>query len=86
MTATWRELLAEEMQDRGDSGPVVAYAPDEQTFDVVFYADYGLPEGPSVLAWTDTYVYFPVEHNGAEWMRSAPRHPMSYGQAHVGGH
>jgi hypothetical protein len=85
MTTTWRQLLVEEMQDRGDPGPVIAYAPDGQAFDVVFYAGYGLPEGPSVLAWTDTYVYFPVQYDGAEWLGSVPRHPVKQGQYHVGG-
>lgn len=83
---TWRQLLAEEMCRRGDLGLVIAYAPNKAAFDVVFDDNYGLPDGPSVLAWTEAYVYFPVEYDGAEWMGSVPRHPTSHGQAHVGGH
>ena len=73
------------MAGRGDTGPVVAYAPDESTFDVEFDDDYGGTDGPAMLAWTAAYVYFPVMYDGAEWVESAPRNPTSQGQGHVGG-
>jgi len=85
MTFTWRHALTYRMEDDDDLGPVIAYAPDEAAFDVPFDADYGRPEGPHVLAWTDTRVYFPVVYDGAESMGSAPRHPQPNGQAHIGG-
>jgi hypothetical protein len=84
MTNTWRALLTDALED--DPTPtVLAYAPDEAAFDVPFYDGYGGSEGPEVLAWTETYVYFPVVYDGAEWIERAPRHPRPEGQAHVGG-
>jgi hypothetical protein len=84
--ATWRALLAQAMHEEGDAGPVVAYAPNEDAFDVEFYDGYGSAAGPDVLAWTERRVYFPVVYDGAaEWMGSAPRDPQAEGQSHVGG-
>jgi len=77
---TWNELLA-----NLDPGPIVAKAPNEAAFEVEFDAGYGSSEGPDVLAWTETRVYFPVVYDGAEWMESAPRNPQVEGQPHVGG-
>lgn len=82
---TWREALAEAMRSRDDPGPVEAYAPDETAFDVEFDDGWGSANGPSVLAWTECHVYFPVCYDGAEWMASAPRNPQPDGQWHVGG-
>lgn len=81
---TWRALLAEQMEADNDPGPVEAYAPNEQKFDVEFDDSYGSPEGPHVLAWTAARVYFPVVHDGSESLRSAPRAPQPDGQKHVG--
>lgn len=82
---TWRSKLAEAMREAQDSGPIVAYAPDEASFDVAFDDGYGGAEGPHVLAWTENHVYFPVVYDGAEWIGSAPRSPTPAGQGHVGG-
>jgi hypothetical protein len=68
---TWRESLREEMLSQGDPGPVVDYAPSEAEFDVKFDAGYGGSQGPAVLAWTETRVYFPVVYDGTEWLGSA---------------
>ena len=82
---TWRKELTEAMQGAGDPGPVVAYAPNEGVFDLEFDASYGSSNGPAVLAWTESNVYFPVVYDGAEWLGSAPRNPTREGQAHEGG-
>ena len=85
MMTTWRSQLELAMKEYGDPGPVVAYAPDEPTFDVEFDDRFGLSEGPPVLAWTGENVYFPVVYDGAEWLDAAPRNPRAKGQDHVGG-
>lgn len=82
---TWRGALAIAMRVHGDPGPVIAFAPSEAEFDIKFDADLGDTDGPHVLAWTADRVYFPVKYDGAEWMGSAPRNPVPYGQQHVGG-
>jgi hypothetical protein len=82
MMTTWRKLLA----DRAGDEPIVAYAPDEATFDIEFDDGFGGANGPDVLAWSTTRVFFPVVYDGAEWIESAPRNPVPAGQEHVGGH
>ena len=80
---TWRSELKYEMGMVDDDGPVMAYAPDEATFDIEFNAGYGGTEGLPVLAWTKTRVYFPTEYDGSESIHSAPRDPVPAGQEHV---
>jgi hypothetical protein len=82
---TWRQELEAEGEVTEDDSPIVAYAPDEAAFDVEFYSGYGGTNGPSVLAWSEKRVYFPVQYDGAEWLGSAPRNPVPEGQGHVGG-
>lgn len=83
-STTWRKELAVAMEGV-DSGPVIAYAPDEAAFDVVFDPGYGGACGPPVLAWTEDRVYYPLQYDGAEWLGSAPRNPRAEGQSHDGG-
>lgn len=82
---TWRESLQYAMTENHDPGPVVAYAPDETSFDVQFDDSYGGTNGPAVAAWTQTHVYFPVCYDGSEWLGSAPRNPQASGLDHQGG-
>lgn len=84
-TDTWREMLTGAMAEAKDEGPVLVLAPDEASFDVQFDSGYGHAQGPPVLAWTETRVYFPVVYDGAEWLDSVPRNPRDTGQPHVGG-
>lgn len=73
--ATWRQLIADEMQRVNDSGPIISIAPGESVLDVQFNSGFGTAQGPPFTAWTEQRVYFPVEYDGAEWVQSAPRHP-----------
>ena len=85
MNTTWREEFDSERQIIDDRSALVAVAPVEQSLDVQFDNGYGSSEGPPVLIWTETHVYFPVVYDGAEWLDSAPRNPIDVGQSHVGG-
>lgn len=76
---SWRELLEEARQAAADESAIVAYAPDEASFDV------HLSRRLDVLAWSTRRVYFPVVYDGAEWIGSAPRNPVTEGQPPVGG-
>ncbi len=82
---TWRKAFEAERTGSPDSSPVVAVAPDESVLDVEFDPGYGGSEGPAVLIWTESHVYFPVVYDGAEWLGCAPRNPVPEGQEHVGG-
>ncbi len=82
---TWRQELASTMELDDDPGPIVAVAPNEAALDVTFDDGYGGMEGPGILIWTETRVYFPVVYDGSEWLGSAPRNPQAAAQGHVGG-
>lgn len=82
---TWRKEFDNARRERDDATAVVAVAPDESALDVEFDDGYGGSEGPEVLIWTESRVYFPVVYDGAEWLGSAPRDPQPDGQRHVGG-
>lgn len=82
---TWNEKLAHEMEAEGDDGANLVKSPNEDAWTVEFDDGYGGSEGPAVLAWTETRVYFPVVYDGSEWLGSAPRNPQPEGQPHVGG-
>lgn len=84
MPSTWRHELDEARDAARDTTPVVAVAPDETVLDVEFDDESGLAAGPAVLIWTEALVYFPVTHDGSEWLESAPRDPVANGQRHVG--
>lgn len=77
---TWRQFLKSH-----DVTEWIAVAPDEAALDVEFDPGYGTSEGPAILVWTETDVWFPVVYDGAEWLSSAPRNPQPEGQRHVGG-
>ncbi len=81
----WREMLALAMERYGDAGPVMLAPDDAAVWDRLFDSGYGGTKGKPVLAWTEERVYFPVVYDGAEWLESAPRHPRTEGQEHVGG-
>lgn len=78
---TWRQ----ELEQVRDGEEIIAYAPNQAAFDIEFDAGYGGTNGPPVLAWSDTRVFFPVVYDGAEWLGSAPRNPQADGQGHEGG-
>ena len=82
---TWRKEIADEMQVKGDEGPLIAAAPDWSVLDVEFDSDWGSHEGQPFTAWTERRVYFPVVYDGSEWVGSAPRDPCDEACTHVGG-
>lgn len=82
---TWRAELVSARSECGDTTGVVAVAPGDSTLDIPFNGGYGTSQGPDVLVWTETHVYFPVVFDGKEWLGSAPRNPTPRGQEHLGG-
>lgn len=83
---TWRKELTSAKEEAKDQTPIIALAPNDVTvWDQEFYPGYGRSYGAPVLAWTEARVYFPVVYDGAEWLESVPRNPVSNGRPHVGG-
>lgn len=79
---TWADLLRVAASDDA----IVAKAPDDTAvWEQSFYADYGGDEGAPVLAWSEQWVYFPVNYDGQQYFARAPRHPQVDGQRAVGG-
>lgn len=85
---TWRKLILEEMEERGESfDDVVEAVADAQDgwLDVEFFDGYGGAEGCSFSLWTEKRVYFPICYDGAEWAGSVPRNPCKEASTHQGG-
>lgn len=94
----WRDLISAEMGKNGDSWTNVVHSwagpsPDhrwdetpppapENWLDVRFDAGFGSPEGHTFTLWTDRWVYFPLEYDGAERCGSAPRNPRDHACKH----
>lgn len=79
--ATWRELITDGLRD-GDTFESLIISIDEGELDREFDNGYGLPEGAPFTAWSDSWVYFPEEYDGAEHVGSAPRNPCELKLAH----
>ena len=81
--ATWRQFLNDEMKANGDGWHnLEAYhlRPEDNHkidtwLDEPFDDGYGGNEGVSFILWTHTWVYFPINYDGAEWVGSVPRFP-----------
>lgn len=84
MKTTWKEQFYTSKGNSDDFSTIEAIAPNSEILDVEFDNGFGVPEGPDFLVWTEERVYFPVVHDGAESVGSAPRHPQKNGQSHVG--
>ena len=90
---SWREAILEEMQSNGDtSSDIVAIAIEpregrtaEEELDHKFYLGYGGTDGAPFTIWTKNYIYFPVCYDGAEWVCSLSRNPISTPSSHFGG-
>jgi len=50
-----------------------------------FYSGYGGSNGKPFTAWSETYVYFPVVYDGAEWVGRVRRNPCEEASGHHGG-
>ena len=81
---TWRKLISEEMKERGDCWDnVVMTMPRAGFLDIEFDDGFGGHEGVPFTLWTKDRVYFPMEYDGADLVRSAPRNPCDEAMDHV---
>lgn len=80
---TWRKLLALEMACHNESmADVISCTLTDSELDVLFDDDYGLTEGIPFTVWTEKRVYFPVEYDGCEHVKSVSRNPDSIPTIH----
>lgn len=83
---TWRCLLVQEMDKRGESfGDLVAITLTDAQLDAEFDDGFGCSEGEPFTAWTTNRVYFPAVYDGSEWVASVARNPDGVPTCHVGG-
>ena len=84
--ATWKELLEETMQLRGETlADLVACTLTDAEMAAEFDDGYGGSEGLPFTAWTANTVYFPIVYDGAEWVGSVSRNPDGKPTSHQGG-
>lgn len=83
---TWRELLEEALEDRGEKlADLEANTLTEADMEREFYDGYGSTEGVPFTAWTAKTVYFPLCYDGNEWVGSVSRNPDGKPTKHQGG-
>ena len=84
-TENWREMIAEEMEERGESWDDAVYSTlTSEQLNREFDTGYGGTEGNPFTVWTASRVYFPVCYDGAEWCGSVARNPDGHATAHLG--
>ena len=81
---TWRDLIAYCMEVEGHGETIDDLVVVTGDLDVEFYCGFGLVKGKPFTAWTKKRVYFPVDYDGAESVRSASRRPNGLTTPHVG--
>ena len=53
-------------------------------YDVEFYNGHGGREGIAFGIWTKDWIYFPIEYDGSEGVKSLPLHPsLSFSPKHI---
>lgn len=87
MNTTWRELIKKAMDLVQDDGEIISCTLDDEGLDTKFDDSYcyGNTKGEGFTAWSATRVYFPVTHDGFEWVDSVPRDPCMEVTWHIGG-
>lgn len=79
--ATWKQLIEEAAQGDMITHCTLTDAEINEEFD----DDFGASNGRPFTAWSNSYVYFPVVYDGAEWVGRAPRNPNGEVTPHQGG-
>ena len=57
----------------------------KEELETTFDDDFGGIEGCPFTAWSENWVYFPVQYDGSEWVGSVPRNPCDIKTEHIGG-
>ena len=81
--ATWYNLIKKAADDHGEK--IIECTLTTEELHRNFDAGFGSEEGSYFTAWSDSWVYFPICYDGAEWCGSAPRNPCDIAMKHQGG-
>ena len=71
----WGELILEEMEEYGDTLPIIHSTLSQEEMDRYFYPGYGASTSVPVNAWTKNRVYFCIRYDGSDSIGSVPREP-----------
>jgi hypothetical protein len=82
---TWRKMIEEEMSSNKDSSSTLICTLTDEELNIPFDNGYGWREGAPFTAWTDDFVYFPLEYDGSESCGSVARNPNDNPTHHQGG-
>jgi len=82
---TWRKEIELEMTNNNELSFGMKCTLTEEELDTTFDKGYGQTKGLPFTAWTDNFVYFPLEYDGSEWCGSVERNPTSNPTWHQGG-
>lgn len=82
---SWAGMLASEMEELKDPGPIIFCTLTDAEMQREFDSDFGCTSGKPFTAWTAERVYFPAYYDGYEWISSVPRNPCNVPTHHVGG-
>ena len=79
---TWRKEINEVLP----GGQSIIYCTlTEEELDEEFNDMSGGRNGKPFTAWSQEFVFFPIQYNGAEWAGMAPRNPVDFAMEHQGG-
>lgn len=87
-STTWRILIEDKFKENGDSWDAIVEhgcTLTDAQLDKEFDDGFGFPEGSPFTIWTQDFVYFPVQYDGAESVGSVPIKPNGKATEHVGG-
>lgn len=75
---TWRKELRDHFKETGDSFDNIIITLTDKELDKEFDADFGSKNGQPFTAWSDNWVYFSYEYDGADYIERVERHPPGY--------
>jgi len=79
---TWRSMI-KYITAKGET--IIACTISDEELDREFDDGYGGTEGVPFTAWSENWVYFPIQYDGSEWVGRAPRNPCDISMVHQGG-
>lgn len=83
---SWRILFDDAFKRTKENwDQIIAHTFIGTQLDDRFSAGYGIEEGCPFTAWSENYVYFPLQYDGSEWVGYVERNPSKTPRRHQGG-
>lgn len=81
---SWKEMLIKAFKETGDDFKEMETTLTDDELIKEFKNSYGRSKGVHFTSWGEKYVYFPVVHDGKEWVGYAPRNVCDIKTFHIG--